>query len=93
VSKRRVLLKEKYYLKTINLNENEIKLLESKLTEDNAFVVLRKIHLDWMALPGDEYYIVKFYCNLDTLLNNNFNLEKVSYRLYKIEIPKVVGLL
>lgn len=93
MSKRRGLLKQKYYLKTINLNENEINLLEKQLNEDDAFVVLRKFHLDWFNSPSDEYYITKFYCNLETLLNNNFNLEKVSERLYKIEVPKVVSII
>lgn len=57
---------------------------------DGVYIVLRKIHLDWLVEPFDEWRIWKVFMSRETLLEHYKDAEQVNDRIYKIDAPLLI---
>lgn len=83
MSKRQKYLKDKYYMKEV-LPES-IQSLTDSLIEDDCYIVVRKIHFDWMIDAEHNLFIERILCTEENLLRHDkqWKLNKLSDRVYE----------
>ena len=76
----------------IKIKYPTIEYLAEQLEKDNAYVVLRKMHFDWIVSENPEWCIWKVFMNRDALLEHCYNCEQINDRIYAINITKEIHL-
>lgn len=83
---------DQYGDKYMDVRYPTVEFLTNQLEQDNAYVVLRKIHFDWMVSENPEWCIWKVFISHETLLEHCYNLEQINDRIYTINVTKEIHL-